>query len=325
LVASKKTRALIACVLAIFSACSIADQPTVSGDNVRVLSWNVSGNAFVSKQREFRSLLRWADPDVVLLDEVQPSANRSDLVKSFDVLRPDIDDTWTVDIGVSGGRQRCVVASRAPQESLPEFSSIIPYPDADRRYLLEHMSDDDLEYSRYSLDGGIPVNGAIVLDGDRRLLTIIADLQCCGDDQYSWQEYRRRAEAKEIRRLIQQVLQRTTVDGVLIAGDFNLVTGPMPLVMLSESGTPGNAGLIAAELYHPDGSTSWTWDGRRTPFPSGTLDFQLYDSQHLFMRSGFILDPENLASAELQRLGLDSDMAARTGRHRPLLVDYGWK
>lgn len=325
MVASRKTLALIACLLAIFSVCSIANEPKVSDDSIRVLSWNISGDAFVSEQREFRSLLRWADPDVVLLDEVQPSANKSDLLKSFDALRPDIDDTWTVDIGVSGGRQRCVVASRAPQEPLPEFSSIIPYPDADRRYLLEHMSDDDLEYSKYGLDGGIPVNGAIVLDGDRRLLTIIADLQCCGDDQDSWQEYRRRAEAREIRRLIQQVLQRTTVDGILIAGDFNLVNGPLPLVMLSESGTPDNAGLIAAELYHPDGFTSWTWDGRRTPFPSGTLDFQLYDSQNLVMHTGFILDTEKLSAEMLQQHALESDTAGLTGRHRPVLVEYGWK
>lgn len=325
MVANNETLVLITCVLAVFSASSIADEPKGPGESIRILSWNISGDAFVSEQPEFRSLLHWADPDIVLLDEVQPTANKSDLLKSFDGLRPNIDATWTIDIGLSGGRQRCVVASRAPHESLPEFSSIIPYPDADRRYLLQHMSDDDLEYFNYSLDGGIPVNGAIVLDGDQRLLTIIADLQCCGDDQDSWQEYRRRAEAKEIRKLIQQVLQRTTVDGVLIAGDFNLVNGPMPLVILSESGTPDNAGLIAAELYHPDASTSWTWDGRGTPFPSGTLDFQLYDSQNLVMHSGFILDTEKLSAEMLQQHGLESDTAGLTGRHRPMLVEYGWK
>jgi hypothetical protein len=325
LVASKKTLALIACVLAVFSVCGIADEPQISGDSIRVLSWNISGDAFVSEQREFRSLLRWADPDVVLLDEVQPSANKSDLLKSLDAMRPDINNTWSVDIGVSGGRQHCVVASRAPQESLPEFSSIIPYPVADRRYLLEHMSDDDFEYSKYSLDGGIPVNGAIVLDGDQRLLTIIADLQCCGDDQSSWQEYRRRAEAREIRRLIQQVLQRTSVDGIIIAGDFNLVNGPAPLVMLSAPSSPDDTGLITAEVYHPNSSASWTWDGRGTPFPSGTLDFQLYDSRQLMMRSGFVLDTESLPSETLKQHELDRETLARTGRHRPLLVEYGWK
>jgi hypothetical protein len=325
LVANKKTLTLIACVLAVFSVCSIADEPPISGDVIRVLSWNISGDAFVSEQREFQSLLRWADPDLILLDEVQPSANEADLQKSFDALRPDIDDTWTVDIGASGGRQRCVVASRAPQEALPEFASIIPYPDADRRYLLQHMSDDDLDYTKYGLDGGIPVNGAIVLDGDRRLLAIITDLQCCGNDQSSWQEYRRRAEVREIRRLIQKVLQRTSVDGIVIAGDFNLVNGPMPLVTLNGPISPDDTGFITAEVYHPDGNASWTWDGRGTPFPSGTLDFQLYDSQPLMMRSGFVLETENLSPEMLKRHELESQTSARTGRHRPLLVEYGWK
>jgi len=168
LVTGKNTVALIACVLAISSAYSIADEAKDSGDRIRVLSWNISGDAFVSEQREFQSLLSWADPDLVLLDEVQPSAKGADLLKSFDTLHPNTDEIWTVDIGVSGGRQRCVVASRVPQEALPEFASIIPYPDADRRYLLEHMSDDDLEYSKYSLDGGIPVTG-------RSFLTAIGD------------------------------------------------------------------------------------------------------------------------------------------------------
>lgn len=312
-------------VLAFASAFSVADEPLVANDRIRVLSWNISDDAFVSEQREFRSLLLWADPDIVLLDEVTPSASEEELMKSLDALRPSAIETWTVNFGVSGGRQRCIVASRAPQESLPEFSSIVSYPDADRRYLLEHMSNEDLAYSEYSLDGGIPVNGAIILAGGRRLLTVIADLQCCGNDQGSWQEFRRRAEAREIRRLIRQVLQRTSVDGILVAGDFNLVNGPMPLAVLSGPYSPTGAGLIAAEIYHPDSSTSWTWDGRRTPFPSATLDYQLYDPQGLTTRSGFILDTEGLPPETLRRHGLESGMSRRTGRHRPLVVEYGWK
>jgi hypothetical protein len=324
-VAQRPTTAPIAFILTILSVCSVAADPQPSDDSIRVLSWNISGDAYTSQQQEFLALLRWADPDVVLLDEVDPSTNDTQLAKSLGGLRPDIDEKWTVDIGVSGGRQRCVVASRAAQESLPEFSSIIPYPDADRRYLLEHMSDDELDYRMYGIDDGIPVNGAIVLDGTRRLLTIIADLQCCGDDQNSWQEYRRRAEVRVIRGLIEQVLQRTSVDGILIAGDFNLVNGPIPLVMLSKPHEPDDTGLLTAEVYHPNGSESWTWDGRGTAFPSGTLDFQLYDSQQLTMRSGYILDTESLPPETLEQHGLESATSGRTGRHRPVLVEYSWR
>jgi hypothetical protein len=190
--------------------------------------------------------------------------------------------------------------------------------------LLEQMSSADLAYDNYGMDGGIPVNGAIILAGGHRLLVVIADLQCCGDDQNSWQEYRRRAEAREIRRLVRQVLQRTEVDGILIAGDFNLVNGPIPLVVLSGPYPPAKIALLAAEIYHPDGAASWTWDGRRTPFPPGILDYQLYGPQGLAMRSGLILDTEGLPRETLEQLGLESGASRRTGRHRPLLVEYGW-
>jgi len=266
-VVRRGTVALVALLLAISSVYSVADEQRPADNIIRVLSWNISGDAFVSEQREFRSLLRWADPDLILLDEVRPSANAADLIKSFDVLRPDNDVIWTVDIGVSG---------------------------------------------------------AIVLDGGRRLLAIIIDLQCCGNDQSSWQEYRRRVEAREIRRLIKQVLQRTSVDGILVAGDLNLVNGPMPLLVLSGPGLRHNTGLIAAELYHPNSSESWTWDGRGTPFPSGTLDFQIYDPQGLNIRSGLILDTENLLPETLDRHRLEGGMSAAIGRHRPLVVEYGW-
>jgi hypothetical protein len=312
-------------ILAISSAYSVAGEPPAADDSIRVLSWNISEEAFVSEQEEFQSLLLWADPDVVLLDEVAPTASEEELTKSLVAPHSRAEETWTINIGKSGGRQRCIVASRAPQEALPEFSTIIPYPDADRRYLLEHMSNGDDAYNAFRLDVGIPVNGAIIVTGNKRLLAVITDLQCCGDEQSSWEEYRRQVEAREIRGLIREVLQRTSVDGILIAGDFNIVNGPKPLIILSGPYSPTHSGLIAADLYHPDGTTFWTWDGRGTPFRSSTLDYQLYDPLGLVMRSGFVLDTERLPSETLERYGLESGTVGRTGEHRPLVVEYGWK
>ena len=94
-----------------------------------------------------------------------------------------------------------------------------------------------------------------------------------------------------------------------------LLAGPYP---------PPHAGLIAAEIYHQDGTTAWTWDGRRTPYPSGTLDFQLYEPRSLQIRESVILDTEDLAPAELEQYGLEPDMSGRLSRHRPLLVEFGW-
>jgi hypothetical protein len=157
------------------------------------------------------------------------------------------------------------------------------------------------------------------------LLVLITDLQCCGDGPESWQETRRRIEARIIRGLARQVLERTRVDGIVIAGDFNLVNGTFALSLLTGPYGAPDAGLIPAELYHPDGQTTWTWDGRGTPFPSNTLDFQLYGPNSLGLQAGLILDSENLQADELEALGLERNSLQRTGRHRPLLVEYEWK
>jgi hypothetical protein len=95
-----------------------------------------------------------------------------------------------------------------------------------------------------------------------------------------------------------------------------LLTGPYPLP---------HSGLIPAELYHPDGATTWTWDGRGTQFLSNTLDYQLYGPWGLKMRSGFILDTEKLPTEVLERYELEGNSVWRTGSHRPLVVEYSWK
>lgn len=292
---------------------------------IRVLSWNISSNAFVRQPEQFQARLRHARPDVLLLDEVRPSATVEELALVLAGLDPDNESGWHIDYGTSGGRQRGVIASREPLEALSEFSAIIPYPEDAKAYILEAMSAGERANSELSMDHGIPVNGAIVLTGDRRLLVVVADLQCCGDDRASWQEYRRQVESREIRGVIRQVLERTEVDGVILAGDFNLVNSAFPLSILAGPYSPPHPGLIPVEIYHADGSTAWTWDGRGTPFPSGTLDFQLYGPHSLQVRKAVIVDTDDLGVDERERYGLESEKASRLSRHRPLLVSYYWQ
>lgn len=303
---------------------SMAEELAASDKTFRILSWNISGDAFVAEQSEFRSLLRWGDPDVVLLDEVDPSADPSELMLAITGLRPGNDNVWSVNFGTSGGRQRTVIASRSQQEMLPEFLAIVPYPDEGRHRILAAVAPDRRTKEIQSMDNGIPINGAVILIDDQRLLVVIADLQCCGDGPDSWEELRRRVEADEIRRLIGQILKRVAVDGIVFAGDFNLVESTFPMGLLTGPYPLPHLSLIPAELYHPDGVATWTWDGRGTPFPSDTLDYQLYGPRGLTKRSGFILDTEGLPPETLQKYELESDTVARTGEHRPLVVEYGW-
>ena len=64
-----------------------ADEQAPLDERIRVLSWNVSGDAFASEPQAFQSLSLWADPDVVLLDEVDPAAARDGLASALVVIQ----------------------------------------------------------------------------------------------------------------------------------------------------------------------------------------------------------------------------------------------
>ena len=302
-----------------------AEETDTRADGFRVLSWNVSGDAFVSEPDAFSSVLSWAGPDVLLLDEVAPSVDAGLLRSMLERLLPGDNDDWHIDIGPSGGRQRGLIAARGSLTVPPEFAKIIPYPESDKQRILAEMQPAERANPAWSMDHGIPVHGAVLEAGGRRLLVVIADLQCCGHGPRSWQEMRRRIEAREIRTLISRVVERQAVDGIILAGDFNMVASTFPVGLLTGPYPLPHAGLTPAELYHIDGTETWTWDGRGTPFPSNTLDYQFYSSQSLRLLSGFILDTEGAPSDVRKAIGFKQDASRRTGRHRPLSAEYAWQ
>lgn len=314
----------------ILTAC-VSTGPQPDGESqFTVLSWNVSGDAFVSHPGEFRTLLEFADPRIVLLDEVDPYTTSDQLLFALPAGRSDderdaAEDVWHISFGSSGGRQRGVIASRDPLEAVEEFAGIVPYPDEARRQIEQRVTAADKNMFVRSMAGGIAVNGAIVRSEGRRLLVVTTDFECCGDPPSSWEEMKRRIEAKEIRKLIRRVLRRTAVDGIVVAGDLNLVSTAIPLVLLTGPYEAPHSALIAAELYHPDGASTWTWDGRGTPFPSRALDFMLYSPNSLRLLRGMILDTERMDPALVDSLGLRPETTAGLSSHRPLVARYGWR
>jgi endonuclease/exonuclease/phosphatase family metal-dependent hydrolase len=287
---------------------------------LRVLSWNVSLDAFEDEPVIFHALLTWAAPDLVLLDEVDPQANLGIVRDALAALTPDRSENWTVSIGASGGNQRGVIASRFPQQVVSELATLMPYPEADRRRLERPESGDP----RDNLAVGIGGHGAILETERGSLLVVATDLRCCGDGPESRQEDQRRVESRELRRRIRQVIDRTTIDAILIAGDFNTVAGPAPLEILSGPYPQPHGMLLRATPIHPDGVSSWTWDGRGTPYPSGVLDHQLYSPASLQPSVGLVLDTESATLDLLERLGLETESSRLMGDHRPLLVEYTW-
>lgn len=318
-------RAALCGVVLALASIGIAGSQSRAGDGFRVLSWNVSDDAFVRAPAAFRAMLTRADADILLLDEVGPETTESQLSAVLTGRSGEASKAWHIAVGRSGGRQRGVIVSRHPFEAVPELSGSVPYPPRDRDRIHKRMVAADADRPGYSMDGGIPVNGAILRVGTRRLLVVILDLQCCGEDPAGWEEERRRVETGEIRTRIEQVLKRTKVHGVIVAGDFNLVSTPVPLVIISGPYPLPHAGLIAADVRQLDGVERWTWDGTGSPFPSRPMDFVLYSPNALRLRNGFILDSADLARAELDRLGLKADSARRLSQHRPVVTEFVWQ
>lgn len=323
-------RVILFTLVILLTACVSAGPPPKTSSGFTVLSWNISGDAFASHPHEFRALLAYANPDIVLLDEVDPNTTAAQLLA---VLPPresgshqdTVTNAWHISFGKSGGRQRGVIASREPLEELQEFAEVVHYPGDARRQILQRMSPTDQVRWGPSMDSGIAVNGAIVLTGGRRLLVVITDLECCGDDPESWAELKRRVEAKEIRRVIRHIVQRVPIDGIVLAGDFNLVSTAIPLVLMTGPYDTPHSSLIAAELYHRDGVTTWTWDGRGTPFPSRPLDFQVYGPNALRIAQGTVLDTEDITVSLLETHGLEAEWSIKLSNHRPLVVEYWWR
>jgi endonuclease/exonuclease/phosphatase family metal-dependent hydrolase len=277
----------------------------------------------VEQRDAFRALVRLADPDLLILDEVDGRHVPADLTAALRGIRGDADTVWHATIGTGGGYQRGSVVSREPVEAVDELA-LVAYPDTAAAQVLGLAPDSLHQRLRRNLAGGLPVHGAILRAGGRRLLAVSLDLQCCGVAG-SWEDERRLVEARLVRDALERALRRRPVDGVLAAGDLNLVGTATPLVILMGPYDPPRVHLVPAEAYHRDGRTTWTWDGRGTEFPSKPLDFQLHTSGSLDRVAAVVLDTRDLTPAELAALGIDAAASRRVSDHLPVVVDYRWR
>ena len=159
-------RVVLFTLFILLTACGSSSPSPETSSSFAVLSWNISGDAFASHPHEFRALLAYAAPDIVLLDEVDPKTTAAQLLAALPPRksashRDTANNPWHISFGTSGGRQRDVIASREPLEELQEFAEVVPYPDDARRQIMQRMSATDQIRWGPSMDSGIAVNGAI--------------------------------------------------------------------------------------------------------------------------------------------------------------------
>lgn len=268
--------ALVLCASLMGGAATAVESPLARGSTVslRVLSWNVGAHRLFASIEEHRALLRLADADILLLDEVAGGRSREEVAAILGEPGDKGERPWNVVIGMAGGPQRGAIASRYPLQPVKELDGL-RYPQKAFEQLRALVAESRWSDVKNNLDTGLPAMGAIVRVGNHSVLAVTVDLQCC-NGMPDWQEARRRIEVREIRRAVGEALSSHDVDAVVLAGDFNLVSGATPLVAITNPYPPPHFALAPVDAVHLDGTETWTWDGRETPYPSRALDASLY-------------------------------------------------
>ena len=318
-------RAVLAGVVVASTLAAGGDDPFARppGTAFRVLSWNVDRTAHIRERDAFRALVGAVDPDLFLLSEVADTTSATEVRAALRGLRGPADTVWDVAFGRGGGYQRSVIAARTPIARVAAFDSI-PYPADERDRLLAMVADSLRPAARAALDAGVATNASVVTVAGRRVLIVVADLQCCGASANGWQEQRRRVEARILYRALRATLNRTRVDGVVLGADLNLVTGGAPLDTLLQPLDRRHGALAATAPKHVTGSQDWTWRGVNSPFPPSRLDYVLYSARTLLVRRAFVLETEDLHPDELGARGLEAGSSQRLSDHRPVIADFGW-
>jgi Endonuclease/Exonuclease/phosphatase family len=290
------------------------------GTDFRVVSWNVGREDMFRQPDGFGALLRPLAPDLLLLDEVAGGHSAEEVEALLNRVLPG-DRPWRAVYGVSGGSQRGVVATRgsAPRTVAP-FDRELPHPDSARA--LAPATD---PWLRDRLWSRVPATGAVVEVGGRRLFAVTVDLEAAGTPG-SPRDRLRRMEALVIHEAAREAfftsLRPAGVDGILLAGDLNLVGTREPLDILTAPAGDGPAFSVAQPL-RLDGTSTATWENAVEPFTPTRLDFVLYHPRALEVAGGFVFRAADLSPEWRARHGLTADASLVTD-HLPVVTDFRW-
>ncbi len=281
-----------------------ADDPLAraAGTQLRVVSWNAEIGRLFDNPDPFARVLAAIDPDVILLQELTADTTAEQLVQ---LLEQDIvpGSRWQAVVAAGGGDLRCAVASRAALRPVAGLE-IVAYPD---------LPESSIRVAAAAID----VHG-------RRLLALSVHLRCCGRAG-SFEDRTRVVEADAIRRAVRRTLADGRFDGVVVAGDFNIVGSRWPLdVLTGDTGIDGSP-LDVADTLQIDGDSNATWADPRQPFVPGRLDYLLYGDRSLELRGGFVLDALDLALRWLEHHRLEVRDTAAASDHLPLVIDLRWR
>ncbi len=254
----------------------LASPSLASQGDFRALSWNTEHGGLVARKDAFLPLLASFDADLLFLQEIEGAEPARELADWFRENLPGA-EPWHVLVAAEGGDLRSALVSRFPMEPV------------------------DLGLEKGSI-GAERLALGLVKMGERKLLALSVHLRCCGRMDSPEDELRIEA-ARQIRRALDLYLNEHVVDGVILAGDLNLVGSRAPLEILA------GAHLRISEPLSSDGQQMVTWRDAKGSFLPGRLDYLLHTPGRPRVERGMVFEPTGTGHA--------SD-------HLPLIFDFSW-
>lgn len=288
----------------------------------RMVSWNVGRETMFQRPEAFGATLRALNPDLLVLDEVAGGHSAQEVEALLNRMVPG-DQPWRAVYGTSGGTQRGVIATRgaAPVVAAP-FAGILPYPDS----VLALLPPDAPAQARQAMERrraeGVPALGAVVELAGQPLLVVTVDLES-GGTPGSTRDRLRRMEALAIREAVTATMRAGGVDGLVIAGDLNLVGSPEPLELLRREMDVDDRWLWVAKPLRLDGVSLATWENPEEPFAPSRLDYVLYSQASVGWVGGFVFRSGDLSPQWQARHGVTDD-TSRVTDHLPVVTDLRW-
>ena len=276
----------------------------VNGGTLRVVSWNGELGAIIGRPEAFIRTLDALQPDVVLFQELTDKITQEQIKDFVAHLRPDTTDRpWRVLLGKGGGDLRTAVLSKLPLTDVKPLE-LVTY--ADRP------------------DRSIRVCGALLEEGSRKLLVASVHLKCCGRNG-SPEDVTRLAEVAQIHAAVKTAIAELKTDGLVIAGDMNLVGSRTPLENFMTGLDLDSSNLEAVDAYQLDGLSNATWVDRRQPFVPGRLDYALYSDSTLQVGQCFVYDSWDVAPKWRAVHGTQANDTDLASDHLPIVFDLAWK
>ena len=279
---------------------------------VRVMTWNMLWGGLIDRPGPFNRILAALEPDVILFQEA------ADL--TWWEIRNRLDDI----LPLGGGAQWQVYWANNNAVASPWSSSMWlgeTIPSSNRGMAMALI---DLPDAEHGTD----------------LYVVNAHFKCCGGMGGSEDDQRQ----KQSDALVNWFRDLREPGGYvnlpadtpfLVAGDFNMVGGPQPLLTLLDGNIidestfgsdspPDWDGSHMADLVPPHSAApaAHTWRSPTGWHGPGRLDFVLYTDSVMYAAKRFVLDTAEMSAGDLAAYGLLAQDSADASDHLPIIVDF---